>query len=231
MLKYLYTLNYYDDGEAADVAIYAHGKGASADLQAPTMTDEQQLSALDPFDYRRIMNNIAVYAIADKYDIPELEMLAAKKFKTVLEGLLPLRDMASFRAIIDAVFDTTPDTKSGLRSVVIEHCKQWKTVLLANEHSAAILKDYGEIGLAMIHHMAQEHIQDRTLLHIRIEEVKGRENTLIWHLEKISRVAKCMKVSNSREVQQNYIDAQHRRLKDLREAIQEAKDYYMNNTE
>lgn len=123
MLKYLYTLNYYDGGEAADVAIYAHGKGASADLQAPTVTEEQQLSALDSFDYRRVMSNIAVYAIADKYDIPELEMLAAKKFKTVLWDLAPLRDMASFRAIIDAVFDTTPDTKSGLRSVIIEHCK------------------------------------------------------------------------------------------------------------
>lgn len=83
----------------------------------------------------------------------------------------------------------------------------------------------------MIHHMAHEHLQVRTSLEAQIEEVLGRENRLIRHLEKISRVANCMKVSDSREVQQHYTDAQHWRLKDLREAIHEARDYYMRDNE
>lgn len=232
MLKYLYTLDYDDNGEAADVANYAHDKGASADLQATTVTEEEQLSADNPPEaYHNLLNNIAVYAIADKYDIPELEVLAATKLENALNLCALVRYLASLPAIVDAVFDTTPDAKRGLRDVMIRYCKRWKEEIIDNEDSAAIVTDHGEIGLAMIHELFHEREQSERLMEARIEEVMVRENALIWHIERISLAAKCMKVSDSREVQQNYIDAQHRRLRDLREAIQAAKDYSRTDKE
>ena len=232
MLKYLYTLDYDDTGEAADVAKYAHGKGASANLQATTATDEEQSSADDPArNYHHLLNNIAVYAIADKYDIPELEALAAKKFSgAIWESTIGL-DMARLRAIIDAVFDVTPDAKCDLRVAVIRFCKNWREEIFDNEDSVAIVKDYGEIGLAIIHKLLLERVQNEMSTEARIKAVMGRENTLIWHIERISRAAQYMQVLDSRGVQQNYIDWQHRRLRDLREAIQEAKEYYRKNNE
>ena len=234
MLKYLYTLDYNDDeddGEAADVAHYAHDTGASADLQARTVTEEQHLSAPDRPGYHRVLNNIAVYAIADKYNIPELEALAATKFSDALCLWGEEMDLASLPAIVDAVFDATPDAKRGLRDVIISYCKCWKKDIIDDEDLAAIVTDHGEIGLAMIRELFRERKQNEKSTEARIEAVMVRENTLIWHIERISLAAKCMKVSDSREVQQNYIDAQHRRLRDLRTTIQDAKDYIRTDKE
>ena len=225
MLNYLYTLDYDDDGEAASLANYFQDKGASENILATTVTEEQPLSALDPPDYTELLNNIAVYAIADKYDIPELEVLAETKFENALLCSELVGDLASLPAIVDAVFDTTPDTKCGLRSVVIKFCKAWKERIIDNEDSVATVRDHGEIGLAMIRQIFDERNLNVLSTTDRLEEATVRENTLIWHIEQISRVASRMKVSDSREVQQSYIDAQHRRLGDLRDAIQQAKNY------
>ena len=224
MLAYLYTLDYDDDGEAASVAKHPHGKGASANLQATTVTEGEQLSAHDPPDYHKLLNHIAVYAIADKYGIPELEVLAAKKFQDALFDSGIVGDLPSLPAIVDAVFDTTPDTNCGLRNVVIKYCKCWKEEIIDNEDSVAILRDHGEIGLAIIRQIFHERNQNEFSMADRNEEAMVREHMLKWHIESISRAARSMKVSSSKEVQQDYITAQFRRLLDLRNAIHQAND-------
>ena len=225
MMKYLYTLDYDDEGEAASVATYGHGKGASGNLQAATVIEEDELSENNSSSYHKLLNNVAVYAIADKYDIPELGALAAKKFCTAIWDSMLVTDMASLRAIIDAVFEATPDAKRDLRDAVIWYCKDWNKGFIDNEDSAAILKDYGEIGLAIIRELFLKFEQKEKSMQAQIEKMVNRENTLLTYIERISHAANNMKVSNSREVQQNYIDAQHRRLSELRAAIQAAKDY------
>ena len=226
MLKYLYTLDYDDNGEAASVANYTQDKDASENLLVTTMTEEQQSSAHDPPDYPELLNNIAVYAIANKYDIPELEVLAATKFENALQCSGIGEDLASLPALIDAVFDTTPDTKCRLRNYVIEFCKYWKEEIINNEESLVIVRDHGEIGLAVIREISCERNEAQTSWWDARALVAENERSFVSHIERISRVARCMKVSNSREVQQSYIDAQHRRLRDLWAAIQEAKDAY-----
>ena len=226
MLNYLYTLDYDDDGEAASVANYSHDKDASEILLATTVTEEQPLSAHDPPDYTELLNNIAVYAIADKYDIPELEVLAATKFEKALPCSGLVQDLASLPAIVDAVFDTTPDTKCGLRTVVTNFCKDWKEEIIDNEDSVATVRDHGEIGLAMIRQIFDERNLKVLSTADRTEEAVYRERMFTFHIEKISYAAKSIKVPNSREVQQNFIDAQRRRLRELRDAIQEARDYF-----
>ena len=226
MLKYLYTLDYDDKGEAASVANYTHDKGASENLLVTKMTEEQQSSARDPPDYPELLNNIAVYAIADKYDVPELEVLAATKFRDALQCSGIEEDLASLPALIDAVFDTTPDTKCELRNAVIEFCKYWKEEIIDNEESVVVVRDHGEIGLAVIREIRCERDEARASWWGARALVADNESSFVSHIERISRFARCMKVSNSREVQQSYIDAQHRRLRDLWAAIQEAKDAY-----
>ena len=226
MLRYLYTLNYDDHGEAASVANYTHNKGASEYLLATTVTEEQQWSARDPPNYPELLNNVAVYAIADKYGIPELEVLAATKFENALQNSCIYEDLASLPTIVDAVFDTTPDTKCGLRNIVIKYCKYWKEEIIDSEDSIAIVRDHGEIGKAMIREMFRDHDEHECSMKARIEDAIGDANTLISDIEKMSRTAKYMKVSDPGEDEEDYIDAQHRRVKDLRDAIQEAKDRF-----
>ena len=225
MLRYLYTLDYDDNGEAASVANYNHGKDASANLQATTVTEEEILSADYSSYYHKLMNNIAVYAIADKYDIPELEVLAATKFEDTLVSESIMASRASIPAIIDAVFDATPDTKCGLRDAVIRYCTVWKEEIIDNEDLVPIVRDHGEIGLALIRQVFYEGDENASLMKARIEKSGERAQVFIWYIKRISQAATCIKVSDSREVQQSYIDAQHRRLGALREVIQEASDY------
>ena len=65
------------------------------------------------------MNNVAVYAIADKYGIPELKELAKTKFKPLL---LCAHLTSKTPIFVNAIFETTPSTDPGLREVAIEFC-------------------------------------------------------------------------------------------------------------
>lgn len=221
MLEYLYTDNYDGNGEAASVASYPHGKGANANLQATPVTEEEQLSAHDPPGYHELLNNIAVYVIADKYDIPDLEMLAATKFENALQnsGMV-----ASLPAIIDAVFDATSDTKCELRNIVTKYCSRRKEEIIDSEDAVAIMRDHLEIGVEMIRQMVHERKQEKSSMEARIARMVVRDNALMQDIQGISQTANSIRVSDSRQVQQSYIDTQQQRLKDLREAIQHIKD-------
>ena len=247
MLEYLYTDDYDDNGEAASLAHFAHGKGARANLQATTVTEEEQLCAHDPPDYSKILNNIAVYAIADKYDIPALQVLATENFRIALwNDERVLKDLASLPAIIDAVFDTTPDTQVGVRKEANEYwdwwdeedtqvgirkqatkyCEYWYDKIIGNEDAITIVRDHGEIGKAMIRRMFRKHEEHERSMKARIADATRDANTLLSDIQKISRAAKYMKVSDLREVVETDIDARHQQVKDLRDAIQEAKDFF-----
>lgn len=66
------------------------------------------------------MNNVVVYAVAQKYDIPELKELAKERLtKSLREGGL----MADLPSIVDAIYETTPSTEVGLRNVATAFCK------------------------------------------------------------------------------------------------------------
>ena len=224
MLEYLYTDNYDDIGEAASVANSPHGKGASANLQATPVTEEEQLSAHNQPDYHELLNHIAVYVIADKYDIPELEVLAAAKFENALQRS---RIVATLPAIIGAVFDASSDTKCELRNVVIKHCSRWKEEIVDSEDAVAIMRDHVEIGVEMIRQMVRERKREESSMEARIAKNTAREKLLIQYIEEISEIAWTIRVSDSRQVQQSYIDTQQQRVRNLRESIQRTKDCFI----
>ena len=223
MLTYLYTLDYDDEGEKASIASYINDTGTGATSHATVETAELPV-VCEETSYHRLLNNIAVYAIADRYNIPELEQLAETKFETALVLSDLGCDLPSLPMIMDAVFETTPDSKHGLRDLASKYCASFTKEIIHNEEVVGIVKDHGEIGLAMIHRILRDRDQLTATTNAAIEKAAARASRLKWHIELISGVAGRMKVSESREVQQNYIDAQHRRLAELKEVIQDAKN-------
>ena len=149
MLLYLYTLD-YADGDVPDAPIEhdataAHDAPAEHDSLAEqvdtepyrppqlrrkiqTTTEEEAdsgtilepLQCADPHD-PRMMNNALVYAVAEKYDIPELKELAKQKFQTLACSKWPHDD---FHAVIEIVFSTTHDGDMGLRQIVLDICEE-----------------------------------------------------------------------------------------------------------
>ena len=139
MVFYLYTLD-YPDHEAPNITVehVAMAPMPPPHLQHKTsmaMEGVKDLSAnLGLFEGAAthdpgMMNNVLVYAIAEKYDIPDLKALAKRKFQNLAESKWPHDE---FHVVAEAVFSTTPDGDTGLRQVVLDICK---------EHFQEILKD------------------------------------------------------------------------------------------
>lgn len=144
MLTYLYTLDYDDAGEDASIEQYMLNTCKAEKTTVAAPLSEEESSA-----FARVINHVAVYAVADKYDIFELKMLATTKFGVMLHG--QGRTLAAWLpAVVHAVFETTPDTDSGLRNVVFEFCKASSSLIINDENFNGMVKEHGELGLAML---------------------------------------------------------------------------------
>ena len=133
LLLYLYTLDYLDEDDS-DVPV-TMDRSHPSKLPSVATEGESDLGAMsDSFDWAtprdpRMMNDVLVYAVAEKYDIRELKDLAKHKFRTLASSKWPQDD---FHAVTEAVFSTTPETDMGLRQIVMDIC---------GEHSEDILRD------------------------------------------------------------------------------------------
>ena len=143
MLTYLYTLD-YDDGDAPQAMAVALSR--NTDGRVP---DDATAS-----DCKR-MNNVRVYALAEKYNIPALKDLAKTKF---IKGQ-GTHKCVHYREVITAIFESTPDTDSGLRNIAIRKCSNAMNVekCLEEEVLAPVIRDHGSLGLGMLREVVMRH--------------------------------------------------------------------------
>ena len=146
MLTYLYTLDYDDNGPPASAKHYMANGTKAAISQAPTTTNTP-LSAEDLLSHAKMMNNVVVYAIAQKYDINELKELATLKFRRLLCLNVP---NYAILTIIGAVYETSFITDPGLRLVAASYCAHHSTHFLADDRLPSIIEHYSEFGLDVL---------------------------------------------------------------------------------
>ena len=171
MLFYLYTLDYPDhDVPNIQAEHVATGRYAPPHLQhkTPTTIEEKSIMSAnlgnsegattthDP----RMMNNVRVYAVAEKYDIPDLKDLAKGKFQGLARSKWPHDD---FHALAEEVFSTTPDTDMGLRQVVLDLCEEHFQDILRNGDSRVLL-EIPAIEAVVLDAAVCRIDQDKTLL-------------------------------------------------------------------
>lgn len=77
-------------------------------------------------DVARLTVNAKMYALADKYDIPDLKALAKVKFE---EAVLQDWESLAFAHAAELVFETTYHSDQGLRSVVISTIDQHRSLV------------------------------------------------------------------------------------------------------
>lgn len=163
MVTYLYTLSYDDDGDAASPQHYmANGMEVENAKALTVMT--APLSAEELLRHTKMMNNVAVCAIAQKYDLGELKGLATARFNDLMWFGEPNHGL---REIVGAVFETTSITDTGLRNIVVAYCTEYSTDIIADDHLCSIIKDYGELALDVlreIDELAQERSRENKLL-------------------------------------------------------------------
>ena len=172
MLFYLYTQDYPDydvpsmsaKNVAVDCYIPPHLRHKTSttieevtDRSANLELSNSATTTHDP----RMLNNVLVYAVADKYDIPDLKDLAKAKFQSLARSKWPHDD---FYALAERVFSTTPDSDMGLRQIVLDICKEHLENILRNEGSRASFLEIPAIGAVVLRAAVGKFDQDRMLL-------------------------------------------------------------------
>ena len=146
-----------------------------------------RLSDNELLRHAKKMNNVVVYAIAQKYDIGELKELATAKFRKLLWHEEPSHDLPD---IIDAVFETASITDPGLRNVAVQYCTYYITDIVSDDHLCSVIKDHGELGLDVsreLNENAIESCQQKELLHGKLVTLKREMALLRKEASKLSK--------------------------------------------
>ena len=174
MFSYLYSFDYDDTSENF------------------ILQEASELSDLE----RQLLCNVQVYAIAEKYEVPALKRLARCKLKSLLlderkpnqQNYIDAAELTHLSVIIDEVFNSTPETDTGLRDVVAKYCasntnqdsiQNPKWTELLHQHSdlavgilRAILERETHAGEATGRILAREDTKQR-ILRLKLAAVKS----------------------------------------------------------
>ena len=168
MLLYLYTLDYPDedvphhrtDRVAVDNSLPPHQPRKTSTTSEGETDPGTTLKGTAPHD-PRLMNNVLVYAVAEKYDIPELKELAKSRFQTLVRSKWPHDD---FDAVIESIFSTTPDEDIGLRQIVLDICEEnFEDILKTRDSRAGFLENQA-IAAVVLDAAVRKIDQDKMLL-------------------------------------------------------------------
>lgn len=223
MLLYLYTLDYPEadeQGVPAEHVAIDRSFSPHVPHENSTANGEETQSGMasgscesaysrDP----RMMNNVFVYAIAEKYDIPELKDLAKRKFETLVRSKWPHDD---FYNITKAVFSTTPDGDMGLRQNVMDVCGNHFQDILRDEQSGAAFLDNKVIAAAVLDAAVRKSVRDEVLLdkaaakRIALQDELSKAISTIKELE--AKLAKARLDTSKAVDQKNHLSS---RLSDL----------------
>lgn len=163
MLTYLYTLD-YDDGI---VARASDDKLEHVNEIEGTMASQASMTlTLMAEAVSRMMADVLVYSIADKYNISELKELAISKFENLSEGT---NIEHRFTTVADAVYTTTPGTDSGLRELVTQQCEANITEIAESEALFRMFQNHGNLGQEVLIRTLDGHKDEMECAHAQIQ--------------------------------------------------------------
>ncbi|KAI9776307.1 MAG: hypothetical protein M1839_000468 [Geoglossum umbratile] len=173
MISFLYTCDYLD----TENEVYVDDEIASSNTNSPHAIDGEiaptMSTTFQPRERVAPFSNVHVYAIAEKYDIPDLKSHSMKKFRNWVKNGWSNGD---FPAIIKEVFTSTPNSDRGLRDIVSwafkEHCLE---LLEKGDGFIDEIKDLGEFWLSVLKLAAH----DPKLANRGTRKVRGKKRTKV----------------------------------------------------
>ncbi len=182
MIIYLYTLD-YDDGVQVDfdsnnvwVAFKGDPPGFPKTTQHATSTNlPAGARVIVKSDMEQAMqNNVLVYAMADKFNIPELKLLAKNKFAACANLHWP---PTNFNHLVTTVYTTTPETDHDLRDVVARLASIKLEEVQALEDFQTTAADLGSFSLdllknVVIKNSAERKEHQRKVAHLLAESTR-----------------------------------------------------------
>ena len=182
MLTYLYTLD-YDDGDA--FLTVARDESPNTDSPVPDLTPKPDVNDDEMISHCKNMNDIRVYALAEKYNIPALKELAKTKFKTrIAAGKI---EMTRFTEIIDSIFDSTHETDPGLRDIVISRAANTSTPeqILGEGLLASAIRDHSTFGLGLLREVVMKQEKQKQDVRMKMTELRKAASSLYSDAQRI----------------------------------------------
>ena len=127
----------------------------------PARSDSQVVKSI-------ILNNVFVYALGDKYDIPGLRTLAKSKFDLHSSSSWHEDDILD---VSGAVYKYTP-VDPGLRDTMAQVCARYSDVLMKNSRFRAVLEEDGTMAFDVL----------STISRLKINE-EDRHQAITWVLQ------------------------------------------------
>ncbi|KAE8440474.1 hypothetical protein EG329_007440 [Mollisiaceae sp. DMI_Dod_QoI] len=202
MLVYLYTSDYSDGDSSRLAEVVASPEEALADeleddeqsVSMAQSTRGEQDDASATTDEPSLLNNVLVYAIAEKYGIADLKELAKAKFQDRVGILMSAME---FPAIIRELYRSTPSSDRGLRDIVSQACAEHGGRIVASQDLNAILVEVGEFGLDLLREVlkyestrADEDVARNTALQ---EELDEKKDEIVELQRRIGSVSKALR--------------------------------------
>jgi len=161
MLSYMYSFDYQDERH---------------ELQ-PEVEDSDEQSSLPTEDGGpTLWSSVRVYALAEKYGIPELKEMAKKRFQVWVEKHWSCDDLP---AMAKEIFESTPPADEGLRKTVTEVVATHIHELLPQESWVKAIGETSQLGLMVLLHYCDKEESAETLnkeleSHIETLEIEKR---------------------------------------------------------
>lgn len=126
------------------------------------------------YDPKRL-NNVLVYALADKYDIPELKELAKRKFHALMENEWTSME---FQAVTDAVFETTLSQDTSLRYIMSQICMDHFQNIIKDVRVRSVILGNKDVTHALLEYATREKINDMQLLNRALAKQNSMQDDL-----------------------------------------------------
>ena len=161
MLSYMYTFDYQDELD---------------ELQSEVEDSDEPNSLPTEDGGPALWSGVRVYALAEKYGMPELKEMAKKRFRAWVEKHWSSDDLP---AMAKEIFETTPPADEGLRKTVTKVVATHIHELLPQESWAKVIGETSQLGLMVLLHYCDKEESAETLnkeleSHIETLEIEKR---------------------------------------------------------
>ena len=171
MLTFLYTREYDDEAPAQIEEPVATSKDVLGSMlqdddrwtSSFAISENSATAAVDGkvtdrvlsvLNLSRALINIAVYAIAEKYNLEDLKKAARVRCLSQTWASWPLDDL---RVIAKEVYSSTPSSDRGLRDKVISDCADHAQELTEHEDWISLIKMDGDLAFDLFQKMTNKH--------------------------------------------------------------------------
>jgi len=187
MLAYLYTMDYADDDLSVLDQTGAIVSASPSSNPKPTPTNTESAKPIKDAERvrRKLIANVRVYAIAEKYNVKGLKLIAKGKIDAVTESKPPCTGLAT---VVNEVFESTPESDQALRSSIQRLCAAYIDELLTKDDFLAVFTKHAGFGTGILCEIAKQK-KDAEISRDELKPVLQRSETNFLKAVKYARDA------------------------------------------